>query len=86
MDVIPISEREWRSELIDDIDRISSKGLCPILSTAYGLSISMTNDHITRDKFKDIFKGVREAESMNQPQNSVHEPRADYYLDYEASK
>jgi hypothetical protein len=46
----------------------------------------MTNDHITRDKFKDIFKGVREAESMNQPQNSVHEPRADYYLDYEASK
>jgi len=33
--------------------------LCPVLSTAYGLSISVTNDNIEKKPFRDIFKDRR---------------------------
>lgn len=59
-DIIHISKKEWRSECVVDMDRISSLGLCPILSTSYGLSISMTNDDIKCEPFRDLFKEFRE--------------------------
>lgn len=61
-DIIHISEKEWRSECVVDINRISSLGLCPILSTSYGLSISMTSDDIKCEPFRDIFKNLRDIE------------------------
>ena len=61
-DIIHISKNEWRSECVVDINRISSLGLCPILSTSYGLSISMTSDDIKCEPFRDIFKNLRDIE------------------------
>jgi hypothetical protein len=58
-DVIHISKKEWRSECVVDMNRIESLGLCPILSTSYGLSISMTDDNIKCEPFRDIFKNIR---------------------------
>ena len=58
-DIIHISSKEWRSECVVDMNKISSLGLCPILSTSYGLSISMTNDNIKCEPFRDIFKNLR---------------------------
>ena len=54
-DKIHISEKEWRTEAVKDLDYITKKGLCPILSTAYGLSISVPHDNITCHPFIDIF-------------------------------
>jgi hypothetical protein len=62
IDIIPISEREWRKEVVTDIEYISKEGLCPILSTAYGLSMSMPHDNVTCEPFSEIFKGLRNVE------------------------
>lgn len=59
MDKKQISHKEWNIKSIRDIDEIIYKGLCPILSTAYGLAISTENDNIIIKPFKDIFEGVR---------------------------
>ena len=59
-DIIHISQKYWRSHEIRDMALISSKGLCPILSTAYGLAISRPNDKIICEPFRDIFSGIRQ--------------------------
>lgn len=58
-DIIHISEREWRVKAIKEIVTIKALNLCPILSTAYGLSISVANDDIQCEPFSDVFKSVR---------------------------
>ena len=58
-DIIHISEREWRVKAINEIVTIKALDLCPILSTAYGLSISVANDDIQCEPFSDVFKSVR---------------------------
>lgn len=45
-----------------DMQKIEALGLCPILATAYGLSISVPNDNILCSPFRDIFENVRGAE------------------------
>ena len=65
-DIIHISKKEWRSECVVDMNRISALGLCPILSTSYGLSISMTHDNIKCEPFRDIFKLFREIQDEEQ--------------------
>ena len=65
-DIIHISKKEWRSECVVDMKRISALGLCPILSTSYGLSISMTHDNIKCEPFRDIFKLFREIQDEEQ--------------------
>lgn len=65
-DIIHISKKEWRSECVVDMNRISALGLCPILSTSYGLSISMTHDNIKCEPFRDIFKLFREIQDEGQ--------------------
>ena len=58
-DIKLISHKEWNIRSIMDIDEIIDKGLCPILSTAYGLAISVENDNISMKPFKDIFEKIR---------------------------
>lgn len=65
MDVIHISKKEWRTKSVIDMQKIEALGLCPILSTAYGLSISVPNDDIKCSPFRDIFESVRGAEEEN---------------------
>lgn len=57
-----ISHNEWNVKSIRDIDDIIDEGLCPILSTAYGLAISTENDNIIMKPFHDIFEKIRGAE------------------------
>lgn len=54
-----ISHKEWNMKSIRDMNEIIDEGLCPILSTAYGLAISTENDNIKMKPFKDIFEGIR---------------------------
>lgn len=54
-----ISDKEWDTKSIPQIEEIISKGLCPILSTAYGLAISTEHDNIKMKPFRDIFEGIR---------------------------
>ncbi len=58
-DIIHISEKEWRTKSVSDLDEIKSLGLCPILSIAYGLSIGVPNDEVECEGFKDIFMGLK---------------------------
>ena len=64
-DVIHISQKEWRTKAIIDMKKIEILGLCPILSTAYGLSISGPDDNIKCSPFRDIFESIRGLEEEN---------------------
>ena len=59
-----ISHREWNSKSIKDMDEIIANELCPILSTAYGLSISTEDDNIIEKPLRDIFEKMRGAEEL----------------------
>lgn len=61
-DIKLISHQEWDKKSVKDIKDVIDKGLCPILSTAYGLAISVTTDNIVRKPFRDIFDGIRGAQ------------------------
>lgn len=65
-DVLHISNKEWRTEAVIDMNRINMMSLCPILSTAYGLSISVADDKIKTKPFRDIFKHIRGVGAENQ--------------------
>ena len=54
-----VSHQEWDIKSIEDIDDIIKRGLCPILSTSYGLAISVANDNIEKKPFRDIFDSIR---------------------------
>jgi len=61
-----ISHTEWQMKAINNMDEISAKQLCPILSTAYGLSISTENDDIPMKPFHDIFSNIRGVDEENE--------------------
>lgn len=63
-----ISSTEWNSKCVSQIEDIVAKNLCPILSTAYGLSISTEHDNIQMKPLRDIFESVRSNE--DEPVNS----------------
>lgn len=65
-----VSEKEWNTKSISQIDEISEAGLCPILSTAYGLAISTEHDNIKMKPFKDIFETIRGAEEYHHTTSS----------------
>ena len=54
-----ISYDNWKKNLFDDEEMFKNNKLCPVLSTAYGLSIGVTNDNIEKKPFRDIFKDRR---------------------------
>ncbi len=77
-----VSEKEWETKDIDDINDIISKGLCPILSTAYGLAISMETDDIETKPFYDIFLGIRGAEDDEDEKNAGRKASYSYKDDW----
>lgn len=90
-DIIHISEKEWNSVAIKDMDIIRSRNLCPILSTAYGLSISVTDDKIRCKSFRDIFDEVRKWTVEKKPKKyvyggSISSDGFDYGIDWDALK
>lgn len=54
-----ITYDSWQSKNFDDKSLFNDSSLCPILSTAYGLSISVPNDNIVKKPFRDIFEARR---------------------------
>lgn len=58
-DIIHVSDSAWQSRYIKNIQEIRQKGLAPILSTSYGLSINVSNDDISCEKFDDIFENIK---------------------------
>lgn len=65
-----VSREAWDAKSILRMDEIHKKGLVPILSTAYGLSISVANDIIELDPLKELFrhmKGYEEDMKGKQP-------------------
>lgn len=69
-DVIHISQKNWKTSVIEDLSTIVSLDLCPILSTAYGLSISRPNDKIICEPFRDLFSGIRQTKGQRKVQQS----------------
>lgn len=63
-DIIPITQKNWKTSVIEDLSTIVALGLCPILSTAYGLSISRIDDKIICEPLRDIFSGIRQTKGM----------------------
>lgn len=54
-----ITYSNWKSKLFDDMSLFTKPDLCPILSTAYGLSISVASDNIKRKPLRDLFENIR---------------------------
>lgn len=86
-----ITPEVWNTKAIDQIDDIKENGLCPILSTAYGLSISAANDNINRLQFEDVFNSLRGATeyhqtSRNKLGGAISSDGFDYGNDYDAFK
>lgn len=79
-EIIHVSDKQWRTEAMDESRIIQGKGLCPVLSTAYGLSIHMDNDDIHCEPFRDIFANLRNAEEEDR------RSRFSYGDDYSAWK
>lgn len=91
-DKIHISEKEWRTKSVKDLDIIIKMGLCPILSTAYGLSISVPHDNIKCHPLPDIFRNIKGAEEEKKAYKpyrygtAVCESGFSYADDYDAWK
>lgn len=80
-----ISYDSWKSKQFDDQSIFSILSLCPILSTAYGLSISVKNDIIVKKPFRDIFEKIRGVEEDPQSKGNRY-GTFDYDTDFDALK
>lgn len=80
-----ISYQEWDVKSVDDIQEIIKLGLCPILSTSYGLAISVASDNIERKPFKDIFENFRR-DDYEEPLYEHNNHRTSAYDDWDAIK
>ena len=79
-EIIHVSDKQWRTEAMSESRIVQENGLCPILSTAYGLSIHMENDNIHCEPFRDIFANLRNVE------DDIFESKFSYADDYSAWK
>lgn len=61
-EIIHVSDRQWHTKAMSEARIIKDRGLCPVLSTAYGLSISVSNDDIHCEPLSRIFANLRNAE------------------------
>lgn len=59
-DIIHISGKQWNMKCVVDSNKIQEEGLCPILSTAYGLSVSVIDDNIICEPFDNLFAGLKD--------------------------
>lgn len=86
-DIIHISRNEWRGESVKGIENISALGLCPILSTAYGLSIHMADDEVQSEPFTELFRNVRCYEpEPNRINHYEGEEKTSVYADWDTIK
>ena len=76
----------WKSKLFDDKSLFYKSDLCPILSTAYGLSISVVSDNIKRVSIHDLFENARGAAEANKRRFGRDLDDFDYALDWSARK
>lgn len=92
-DIIRISSLEWNASRVEGIKYLQAMDLIPVLSTAYGLSISAADDNVKCLPFRDIFVNLRNYEKKSSPkiQSNVTSTQAsssrfDYMDDYDAWK
>ena len=72
-----VSDKEWDSRSVLEMEDISAKELCPILSTAYGLAISRASDDIKTKSFNDLFKHMRGyKEDTTHPMSKAYKGRS----------
>ena len=64
-----ITYKDWDIKAVEDAKEIIDLGLVPILSTSYGLAISVEDDNITQKPFRDICEGLRKAEEERKRKN-----------------
>lgn len=81
-----ISYDNWKSKLFDDKELFKDQALCPILSTAYGLSISVATDNITKKPFRDVFENCRGAREESKSKFGEALGGFDYATDWDAWK
>ena len=83
-----ITEKEWNTKVVEDIDEIIRLKLCPILFTAYGLSMYKRDDNIEMKPLSDVFKHIKDDKKGKHTPlrfGSANEGM-DYYLDYDSWK
>lgn len=86
-----ISYDNWNRKFFDDDDLFRDNTLCPVLSTAYGLSISVATDEIIKKPLRDIFayiRGVKEEEKKVKRRNNFGDVFGgfDYGTDWDSWK
>lgn len=85
-DLHHIGFNNWEQRNIQNMTKLNRTTLCPILSTAYGLAISVADDNIKKKPFRDIFVNFRGAtEGKSQYYGNRHGD-FDYGLDFDAYK
>jgi len=83
-DIKYVAGVDWRKESITNMEEIEGMGLCPILSTAYGLSIHVADDNIRSTPFRDIFESIRGYEEYKSEMGHAYDRFS--YDDYDAWK
>ena len=79
-----ITYKDWDIKSVEDAKEIIDLGLIPILSTAYGLAISVNDDNITQKPFRDICEGLRKAEEIRRKEsNGGHRSKYNDYGSYD---
>lgn len=82
-DIKQVSYTDWDIKAVKDIDEIIKLNLVPILSTAYGLAMSCTNDDIVMKPFEDIFDDIRGSGDFKHfSTRPVEKPYTDPDVDY----
>ncbi len=81
-----VSHTEWKTELVVDMQEIKNQKLCPILSTAYGLSIPATNDFISMKSLTDLFKHLSTPIHLNPISTVNNDAYANAYTDWDSIK
>lgn len=69
-DVMHVSYSDWQKGALSKGETINHLGLCPILSTAYGLAIHAKNDKIKSVPLSDVFKEIRGYEEDESDENN----------------
>lgn len=95
-DIQVVSHKVWDTKSVSEIKTIINRNLCPILSTAYGLSISRATDDIQTASLADIFSEISKYEEDTEhpmsksykksKSNRTHFDSYDHGLDYDAYK
>lgn len=68
-DMRKVSSKDWALECVERITHMDE--LCPILSTAYGLSISMTDDEIQIGTFDTLFSNFKRNWNNEQTSSAI---------------